>query len=156
MPHKVRRRDLELLRKELTQLTRKQQQSLSREGQIELAIRDFRKAESAKRRAERERGPRYTFEQLEKIKREGEKMIKERQLAAAKVSVESPPRYRRGCITELGVCITERGICRRTGVKSTGRKSGDCGLKDKTHLYKEASSISTRCSSSIHVLMIWN
>jgi hypothetical protein len=72
MPHKVRRRDLELLRKELTQLTRKQQQSLSREGQIELAIRDFRKAESAKRRAERERGPCYTFEQLEKIKREGE------------------------------------------------------------------------------------
>jgi hypothetical protein len=72
MPHKVRRRDLELLRKELTQLTRKQQQSLSREGQIELAIRDFRKAESAKRRAERERGPCYTFEQLEKKKREGE------------------------------------------------------------------------------------
>jgi len=72
MPHKVRRRDLELLRKELTQLTRKQQQSLSREGQIELAIRDFRKSESAKRRAERERGPCYTFEQLEEIKREGE------------------------------------------------------------------------------------
>ena len=72
MPHKVRRRDLELLWKELTQLTRKQQQSLSREGQIELAIRDFRKAESAKRRAERERGPCYTFEQLEKKKREGE------------------------------------------------------------------------------------
>jgi hypothetical protein len=80
MPHKVRRRDLELLRKDLTQLTRKQQlelarkqqQSLSREGQIELAIRDFRKAESAKRRAERERGPCYTFEQLEKKKREGE------------------------------------------------------------------------------------
>lgn len=72
MPHKVRRRDLELLRKELTQLTRKQQQSVSREGPIELAIRDFRKAESAKRRAERERGPCYTFEQLEKIKREGE------------------------------------------------------------------------------------
>lgn len=72
MLHKVRRRDLELLWKELTQLTRKQQQSLSREGQIELAIRDFRKAESAKRRAERERGPCYTFEQLEKIKREGE------------------------------------------------------------------------------------
>jgi hypothetical protein len=72
MPHKVRGRDLELLRKELTQLTRKQQQSLSREGQIELAIRDFRKAESAKRRAERERGPCYTFEQLEKKKREGE------------------------------------------------------------------------------------
>ena len=72
MPHKVRRRDLELLRKELTQLTRKQQQSLSREGQIELTIRDFRKAESAKRRAERERGPCYTFGLLEKIKREGE------------------------------------------------------------------------------------
>ena len=76
MPHKVRRRDLELLRKALTQLTRKQQlelarkqqQSLSREGQIELAIRDFRKAESAKRRAERERRPCYTFEQLEKGK----------------------------------------------------------------------------------------
>jgi len=44
-------------------------------------------------------------------------MIKERRPAAAKMSVESPPRYRRACITELGVCVTERGICRRTDDK---------------------------------------
>ncbi len=158
MPHKLSHRDLELLKRQLKlapkqqlEPARKQQKGLSREGQIELVIRDFRKAGnakrnagSAKRKAERDQGlRRYTFEELEQIKREGEQMIKERlaeakavkktvkdrKLATLRASIGPLRGYRRGCITELDVCITDQGICRRTGDKvSWSQECADCGL----------------------------